>query len=433
MLYKTSELLKRAKNLADCGNTDFLSFDESMQYLNDAYGEIYQTAINRGDDWFVKNIKMNHNEMVLPKDFYTLRSVKGVNGYMYKRRALSSTVYEPGYEIINGKLKISGSIPTGAEITYYPLPAFLTMQREEKELGIKDNNYTMFDNNSRFFVYFKIIPAVPSSIYRIYSYDLDNDVETTIDINYTPNYILCSKSTFFVFGDNIYEYDYQCNVKSVQSSSPIYGPMLTKSGLVRFCTYVQGTKTLTYNGHEYVLEFAENNRSLSKILATDNKFYYIDTSGTLYEYDKELQEATVIDEGINQDYLKYKEVDKEDGVLYLKDCPMIFSRGFDRSEVLENIRQPIDCEYTKFYGFTDNYILFGDGANVYAVGNLPDVTMNYPNATYFALIAFKIATYLIAKQGGDVSLLAVQQEAAYEQYYDQVSDCYETVRIKNVY
>jgi hypothetical protein len=209
--------------------------------------------------------------------------------------------------------------------------------------------------------------------------------------------------------------------------------MLTKSGLVRFCTYIQGTKTLTYNGHEYVLEFAENNRSLSKILATDNRFYYIDTSGTLYEYDKEEQEATVIDEGVDQNYLKYKEVDKEDGVLYLKNGPMIFSRGFDRSEVLENIRQPIDCEYTKFYGFTDNYILFGDGANVYAVGNLPDVTMNYPNATYFALIAFKIATYLIAKQGGDVSLLAVQQEAAYEQYYDQVSDCYETVRIKNVY
>ncbi len=432
MFYTTSELIERAKNLADCGNTDFLSHEECEQYLNDAYNEIYQLAINRGDDWFVKTMNVN-SKASLPNDFYSLRSVKGANGYMYKRRSLSATINEPGYEIINNKLVISGQMPTSCEVTYYPLPKHLTLQRAEKEMGIKDNGYEVFDNNSRYFVYYKRQTALPSDILKLVIYDLNNDVELEINIDYVPNNITCSKSTFFVFSDNIYEYDYNGNVISVQSSSPIYGPIGTKSGIVKFCTYVPATKTLTYNGKDYVLEFVENVNTIAKILTTDNKFYYIDTAGNLYEYDKNELEATVIDTGVSTSYLKYKEVDKEDGILYYKNSPMIFSRGFDRSGVIDNIRQVIDCEYTSFYGFTDNYVLYGDGYNVYAKGNLPDVVMNYPNATYFTLIAYRIACYLIAKQGGDVTLIVAQQEKAYQQYYDNVSDAYEVVRIKNVY
>jgi hypothetical protein len=136
MFYTTSELIERAKNLADCGNTDFLSHEECEQYLNDAYNEIYQLAINRGDDWFVKTMNVN-SKANLPNDFYSLRSVKGANGYMYKRRSLSATINEPGYEIINNKLVISGQMPISCEVTYYPLPKHLTLQRPEKKWALK--------------------------------------------------------------------------------------------------------------------------------------------------------------------------------------------------------------------------------------------------------------------------------------------------------
>ena len=37
MQYTASEIIERAKNLADCGNTDFLSEKEATQYINDAF------------------------------------------------------------------------------------------------------------------------------------------------------------------------------------------------------------------------------------------------------------------------------------------------------------------------------------------------------------------------------------------------------------
>lgn len=56
MQYTASEIIERAKNLADCGNTDFLSEKEATQYINDAYNFVYQKLIDRGDNYFVKII-----------------------------------------------------------------------------------------------------------------------------------------------------------------------------------------------------------------------------------------------------------------------------------------------------------------------------------------------------------------------------------------
>ena len=50
MIYTTKDLLKRALDLCDCANTDFLSNEEKERYLNESYAELYQKAIDRGDD-----------------------------------------------------------------------------------------------------------------------------------------------------------------------------------------------------------------------------------------------------------------------------------------------------------------------------------------------------------------------------------------------
>lgn len=424
MLYTSRELIEKAKALADCANTDFLTEVEAEQMLNEAWSECYQTSINRGDNNFVKRMNAGR-ETELPKDFYSLRAVKSPDGYLYKRRPLNATINEPGYSIINGKLSISGTLPTGVEVTYYPLPKHLTYQYPEKELGLNDPSALVFDNNSRFFVYWKQDKLV--------IYDTLNEITTEVAVDYQPNSIECSKSTFFTFENGIYEYDYTGNLVSARAASPNEGPVKTASGLVKFGIYNDLSRKLTFEGQEYTLEFEAPLRTLERIVSSTRHFYYIDSAGTLYEYNKEKQEALVIDTNVSTQYLKFKAVDKEDGVLYYKNKPMIFSRGFNRNEEIDEVRQAIDCDYTRFYGFTDNYIIFSDGLNVHIIGNLPDVVMNFPNNAFYLLIAYAMATRLIAKQGGDASILSNQWLQAMQNYYDQAEDAYMPVRITNVY
>jgi hypothetical protein len=231
----------------------------------------------------------------------------------------------------------------------------------------------------------------------------------------------------------VYEYDYDGNAIAAQGGAPNYGPIKTRTGYVKFAQWNGLSKKLTYDGKEYLLEFEEPLRTLDRIVVGINHFYYIDTAGTLYEYEMDSQEAIVIDTNVSNKFLKAKDVDKEDGVLYYKNAPMIFSRGLDRGEHLDQTRQVIDCDFTHFYGFTDRYVLYGDGLNVHAIGNLPDVVMNYPNNTFYELIAYAIATRLVAKQGGDASVLSSQWLQAMQNFYDQSQDAFQVTRITNVY
>ena len=43
--YNASDVIKKAKQLADLENSDFISWNESITLLNDAYQNIYQKAL----------------------------------------------------------------------------------------------------------------------------------------------------------------------------------------------------------------------------------------------------------------------------------------------------------------------------------------------------------------------------------------------------
>ena len=41
-----TKLVRRAKQIADISNTDFLNYEEDTEYLNSAWKNVYQTIIN---------------------------------------------------------------------------------------------------------------------------------------------------------------------------------------------------------------------------------------------------------------------------------------------------------------------------------------------------------------------------------------------------
>ena len=54
--YNASDIIKRATQLADIENSDFISFSEKIALLNEAYQTIYQKGINKGNNSFVRYI-----------------------------------------------------------------------------------------------------------------------------------------------------------------------------------------------------------------------------------------------------------------------------------------------------------------------------------------------------------------------------------------
>lgn len=60
MKYTSNQVIKRALNLADISNTDFLTHEEQIQYINDAWQTVYQWLINKGDKQFVKEVYLEN-------------------------------------------------------------------------------------------------------------------------------------------------------------------------------------------------------------------------------------------------------------------------------------------------------------------------------------------------------------------------------------
>ena len=116
MIYTASEIVKRAFQLADIANTDYISHQEAVQYMNDSWLTAYQLVINAGDNIFTKEVDLmnassfnDYTEYELPDDFYQLKSVKNkYTGSLITRHAESEGINSNSYEIVNDRLRLYG-------------------------------------------------------------------------------------------------------------------------------------------------------------------------------------------------------------------------------------------------------------------------------------------------------------------------------------
>jgi hypothetical protein len=54
---KTSDLFKRAKQLADLEGSDFISWNEALNCINESHVNLYEKLISMGDNSFVKSFR----------------------------------------------------------------------------------------------------------------------------------------------------------------------------------------------------------------------------------------------------------------------------------------------------------------------------------------------------------------------------------------
>jgi hypothetical protein len=135
---KASELNKRARSLADLPNSEFITYDDEKNSLNEAWRNIYAHITDNDDDYFIetKEYAMQDGvtddaytfEFELPTNMYKLRTVDYKDGDVWTtmdKFSLSerNRAGAPKYRFKADKLWIqsSRSWPT-IKITYYPPP-----------------------------------------------------------------------------------------------------------------------------------------------------------------------------------------------------------------------------------------------------------------------------------------------------------------------
>ena len=123
-----SKLIRRAKQIADISNSDFLNYEELTEYLNASWKNVYQTIIQYNLNVFTveANLVGSGGVYKLPFDCYQIKSIKNpYTGIEIPRKSDSASMYGSHYEIVNDNL-ILGNTCGPVTITYWRKPYFLT-------------------------------------------------------------------------------------------------------------------------------------------------------------------------------------------------------------------------------------------------------------------------------------------------------------------
>ena len=69
-----SDIVKAAKQISDLENSDFISWNENIRLLNEAWTALHQKLINTRNFTFVNEISIS-KEQPLPEDFCQVLSI----------------------------------------------------------------------------------------------------------------------------------------------------------------------------------------------------------------------------------------------------------------------------------------------------------------------------------------------------------------------
>ena len=140
--YNASDIVKRAEQLADLENSDFISFSEKIALLNEAYQVLYQKGINKDVNAFVKYINTRDRVIQLPRDFYQLKAITMGHDKDIKvvlRRPANQSFNVLSYDIINNTLQINGeTMGQNICVEYFPTPSTLTFPNKNKTLDLSN-------------------------------------------------------------------------------------------------------------------------------------------------------------------------------------------------------------------------------------------------------------------------------------------------------
>ena len=396
-----SKLITRAKQIADVANTDFLSYDELVDYLNVSFKNVYQTIIQYNLNVFTveANLVGSSGVYKLPFDCYQIKSVKNpYTGVEIPRKADSESMYGSHYEIVNDNLVLGPSCGP-VTITYWRKPYFLTFPNATLE-----TNYNKSEDTEILDVCKDTI-LVKDAENKYYIKSLLTDSKLDLSFIEPNEYEKIYLGNNFIIGINGSAYE----VKDFDGNLVFYGDITADY-------FIKSDDGLIYIG---VLDTDKVN-----ILELDNV-----TEVTSIKFTSKPENIICID---NEFYF----VEKDAMPIGIFDCRPAYTTPdknlhlindqFDRSrDIIEFVSIPtIGKLICTNYGFLDF------SGKLYS--NVPDTQLSFPNNLFFDCISYDLAIRFLCKMNADSSGVENLNRNAWSQLTASIDANADFMRVKLV-
>ena len=377
MKYNISDIVKAAKQIADLENSDFISWNENIRLLNEAWTAVHQKLINKGDFTFVNEINIG-KEQELPSDFYQVLSILDNYHTPVPRYSIGMNDSQIWYKLINNKLILNGL--QSAKLTYFTKPQFLTYPADT------------------------IVDALPLEAGEVIKFACDNYALTNKsvwDIKEASVVRAAAETDVYV---DAYGRTYSATEK------PIFYPdgrcfKLTSTECTDInckVAYSDDIENITFDGVYYYVRYSSNgNINVFEQGNSTNIDVYEGFSSNIY---------------FNNEHKFYI----KDGVVFVDDIPM-----YDAS-IYNNKVYMLKIDLNTGYGlFTNNNKILSIAV---------DTELSLPNNLYYNVLAYMLAFSYCCKQGKDASYVSAQLNSNVELLYDTLTnDAFSQMKITNIY
>ena len=376
MKYNISDIVKSARQISDLENSDFISWNENIRLVNEAWTAVHQKLINKGDFTFVNEMDIG-KEQELPTDFYQVLSILDNYHTPVPRYSIGMNDSQIWYKIINNKLILNGL--QSAKLTYFTKPQFLTYPAdtindalplsEGETIEFACDNYALTNKNVWDIKEASIVRAAEENAVYVDAYG------RTYPANEKPIFYpdgRCFKLTLNSCTDPKCKVGYSGDIENI-----------TFDGVYYYARYS--------NGNINVFE-QDNSTNIDVLEGFSSNIYF------------------------NNEHKFYI----KDGVIFIDDIPM-----YDAS-IYNNKVYMLKIDLNTGYGlFTNNNKILSIAV---------DTELNLPNNLYYNVLAYMLAFSYCCKQGKDASYVNAQLNSNVELLYDTLTnDAFSQMKITNIY
>lgn len=465
--YNASDVIKKAKQLADLENSDFISWNESITLLNDAYQNIYQKSINKGNNDFVRVIQTSEKCINLPRDFYQLKALilkQDRFNTPIMRRPQNGSFDDLSYDIYNNTLLINGFSNGTIILEYYPTPLTLTLPNEDEVIDLPiGSDETLVGTYKNVYFVRRTDKEEPSKPLYNKTYivainrDTGEEAKVAEQSIYTEEYAV-SNDILFSIGDYVLftgihhdtagsgtYVDYDCIIRL----NIVDFSIVVKDRKDKYGHYLSNAFSF-YDDTECDLSIISNSVLRATIYGKDydirNNNVVVSAKAFITILSKDMKHAFSLDSEHLYLYVDGKQVSSVGEVMhvmgdsvYLQSnsknyCVMLDINTNEKTSLIAPSKKPIwgtvGFDKQTGYGY---YYLLGD-SKIVIHSFLEDTELNFPNNTFFNYLAYSLALSFKVKQGSDISAFMPLLETAENTFYDSLTkDDWSFTRITNVY
>lgn len=377
MTYTAKDIVLSALQIADLENSDFISWNENIRLLNEAFTALHQKLINSGNFTFTDEISIS-KEQPLPENFYQVLSVLDNYNTPIGRYSIGMNDCQVWYKLINNKIILNGL--HSAKLTYFTKPQFLTYSAdtivdalplvEDEVIKFACGNYVLTNKN--------IWDIKEATVVRAAA-------ETDVYVDaYARTYSANEKPIFYPDG--------RCFKLTQNSCTDINCKVV----------YNNDIENITFDGVYYYVRYSSNGNI--------NVFEQGNSTNI------DVLEGFTTNIYFNNNHKFYI----KDNIVFIDDITM-----YDAS-IYNNKIYMLKIDLNTGYGlFTNNNKILSIAV---------DTELNLPNNLYYNVLAYMLAFSYCCKQGKDASFVSAQLNNNIELLYDTLTnDAFSQIKITNIY